>query len=157
VLRDGRAGGLEDADPAVAFDVEQPGEGFGLCDPETVARQEAEPAALPQELAEVRLEAIEAARHDEAHGDVGRRGSGQLLAKVAEEGILPAADRPERSRVGPHLSGRQGTLRARTVAGCGMLGEIVGTITDIETIAARRGIRDIDRSRSCTAKAAGGR
>jgi hypothetical protein len=30
VLRDGRAGGLEDADAAIAFDVEKPGEHFGL-------------------------------------------------------------------------------------------------------------------------------
>jgi hypothetical protein len=52
VFGDRRAGGLEDADPAVAFDVEKPGEGFGLGDAKIVARQETEPAALSQELAE---------------------------------------------------------------------------------------------------------
>jgi hypothetical protein len=54
--RTGGRRGLEDADPAIAFDVEKPGERFGPGDSEVVARQEAQPAALPQELAEAWLD-----------------------------------------------------------------------------------------------------
>jgi hypothetical protein len=45
----------------------------------------------------VRLQAVEAARHDEAHGDVGCRRLCRLLTKVAEEGILLGrVDEPQR-------------------------------------------------------------
>jgi hypothetical protein len=64
-------GGLEDADLPLAFEVEEAGQRVGLGDAEVVAGEEAEAAASPQQVAEMRLEAVEAARHDEADGDVG--------------------------------------------------------------------------------------
>jgi len=91
VLGAGGVRGFEDADLAVAFEIEEADEGFGLGDAEVVAREEAEPAVSGQEVAEVGLEAMEAARHDEADGDVGGRRLGQLFAQVAVEGIVFAA------------------------------------------------------------------
>jgi len=64
-------GGFEDADLALAFEVEKAHERGGLGDAEVVAREEAEPAASSQQVAEIGLDAVEAARHDEADGDVG--------------------------------------------------------------------------------------
>jgi len=49
------------------------------------------PGAAGQEVAEVGLEALEAARHDEADGDVGFLGLGQLSAQVGEEGVVLAS------------------------------------------------------------------
>jgi hypothetical protein len=81
VLDAGGVRGFEDADLAVAFEVDEADEGLGLADPEVVAREEAEPAVSGQEVPEVGLYSLEAARHDEADGDVGGRGLGQLFAK----------------------------------------------------------------------------
>ena len=83
--------GLEDADLAVAFEVEEADEGFGLGDAQVVAGEEAEPAAPGEELAEVGLEAQEPARHDEANGDVSSCRLGQLSAQVGEEGVVLAS------------------------------------------------------------------
>ena len=84
-------GGLEDAELPVAFEVEEAGEGVGLGDAEVVAGEEAEAAASPQQVAEVGLDAVEAARHDEADGDVGCCGLGQLADQVGEEGVVLAS------------------------------------------------------------------
>jgi hypothetical protein len=84
-------GGFEDADLAVAFEIEEADEGFGLGDADVVAREEAEPAVSGQEVPEVGLHSLEAARHDEADGDVGGRRLGQLFAQVAVEGVVFAA------------------------------------------------------------------
>ena len=91
VLGAGGVRGLEDADLPVAFEVEEADEGVGLGDAEVVAGEEAEAALSGQELAEVEFEPVEAARHDEADGDVGRRGVSQLPAQVGEEGVVLAA------------------------------------------------------------------
>jgi len=58
---------------AVALEVEEADEGFGLGDAEVIAGEEAEPACSGQEVAEVGFELREAAGHDEADGDVGFR------------------------------------------------------------------------------------
>jgi hypothetical protein len=92
-------GGFEDADLAVAFEIEEADESLGLADPEVVAREEAEPAVSGQEVPEVGLYSLEAARHDEADGDVGGRGLSQLFAQVAVEGVL-FASRDEAIRYG---------------------------------------------------------
>jgi hypothetical protein len=91
--------GFEDADLAVAFEIEEADGGFGLGDAEVVAGEEAEPAVSGQEVAEVGFEALEAARHDEADGDVGIRGLGQLFVQVAVERVL-FASRDEAIRYG---------------------------------------------------------
>ena len=83
--------GVEDADLAVACAVEGAEEGFGLGNTEVVAREEAEPTVSGQEVAEVGLYSLEAAWHDEADGDVGGCGLGQLFAQVAVERVLFAS------------------------------------------------------------------
>ena len=91
VLGAGGVCGFEDAELPVAFEVEEAGEGVGLGDAEVVAGEEAEAALSGQEVAEVGAEPLEAARHDEADGDVGGRGFRELLAEVGEEGVVLAA------------------------------------------------------------------
>ena len=66
-------------------------EGVWLGDAEVVAGEEAEAALSGQEVAEVGAEPFDAARHDEADGDVGCRGFRELLAEVGEEGVVLAA------------------------------------------------------------------
>ena len=84
-------GGLEDADVAVAFEVEELHEGVGVGEAEVVAGEEAEAASLAEEVAEVSFDAADAARHHEADDDVGSLRSAELLAQVGHEGVVFSA------------------------------------------------------------------
>ena len=97
----GRAGpgsrcGLEDADVAIAFEVEEAGEGVGIGDAEVVAGEDAEAAPAVEEIAQVPFEAVDAARQDEADGDVGVVGLGEVLDEVGRSGSSspPLTSRP---------------------------------------------------------------
>ena len=120
----GMGGGFEDADLPLAFEVEKAHERVGLGDAEVVAREEAEPAASSQQVAEIGLDAVEAARHDEADGDVGSGRQGQLSAQVREEGVVLAS-------------------RHETAGAC-VRGEVVGFAGD-DVADAAAGVGDVRR------------
>jgi hypothetical protein len=72
-------------------EVEQACQRVGFGDAEVVAGEETEPAASSQQVAEMGLDAVEAARHDEADGDVGGGGLRQFSAQVRQEGVVLAS------------------------------------------------------------------
>ena len=87
VLGAGGVRGFEDADLAVAFEIEEADEGFGLGDAEVGGSRGGGARGAG------------AAWHDEADGDVGICGLGQLFAQVAVERVL-FASRDEAIRYG---------------------------------------------------------
>jgi hypothetical protein len=135
-------GGLEDANLSLAFEVEKAHERGGLADAEVVASEEAEPAASSQQVAEMGLDAVEAARHDEADGDVCSGRQGQLSAQVREEGVVLASRHETRGRGRP-LCADIGAGFFDS-AGAGVRGEVVGFAGD-DVADAAAGVGDVRR------------
>ena len=107
----GRDPGLEDAQLAVAFEVEEAREGVGIGDAEVIAGEQAQAAFPREEVAEMLLQAGNAAGLDEADGDVSLVGGGELIDEVGKEGIVLAPGDEARGGVrvlGARVAGDEG-------------------------------------------------
>jgi hypothetical protein len=82
----------------LAFKVEQAHQRVRVGDPQVVARQDAQPAAAGQQVAEVLEYPIDTARERERDNDVGVVGGGEMGDDVREERVVAARDEIARDR-----------------------------------------------------------
>ncbi len=104
---------FEHPELAVALEVEQADKCVGVSDAEVVAGQQAQTAAALEEVAEVRLDAVDAAGHHEADGDIDLVGAGELLAETMQQRVVGAAG-DEAGAVGGGRFGGGGLRRNRS-------------------------------------------